>query len=239
MFYLTMITTYLTHSIIDNYPPNIYKYPNFYKCKEHLYILYPGDMLFIPAYWFHWIFSYNEKNSMNKAISYPILNDDIYNKTTNIDILSKKPFVYHVDENVSFDNFNDEVYIFKSKNHNIYPFNKSESNKIIKNKINYSDMVKNSKNLNYSYNFVCGNHDVTHLFKTPQFLSFLLNKNQETLKYKSLLWHSYSINETPINTGLHYDSWNNFLLQLEGIKVVRLYHPNCHKNLYVHPHVIT
>lgn len=233
-----MVLTYLTHSIIDKYPPNIYDYPNFYKCKEHVYILNPGDMLYIPPKWFHWVFSYNQhnkENNLNKAISFPILNDNILSKTTNIDILSKKPFIYNVNKDyIKFDELNNEsISILKSKNHTIYPFNKNK-NGITKHEIKYSDIetLIDTKN-----NFVCGNHDISHLIKPPRFLSFLLNKNQETLKYKSLLWHSYSHDNNPIDTGLHYDAWHNFLLVLEGIKVVRLYHPNCHKNLYVHPKV--
>lgn len=232
-----MITTFFTHSIIDTYPPNIYQFPNFYNCKEHLYVLHPGDMLYIPPKWFHWVFSYNQNDQLNKAISFPILNDNIVNKTTNIDIISKKPFVYNINTKyIDLNRMNDAIIrIFKSKNHNIYPFNKNHKNQILNDElpyINIKNIIQDKK-----YNFVCGNYDVTHLIKPPDFLNYLLDKNTEQIQYKSLLWHSYSKDNNPVNTGLHFDNWHNFLLQIDGIKIVRLYHPNCHKNLYIHPHV--
>lgn len=232
---MSLVTTFLSHSRIESYPPNIYEYPNFYKCKEHVFTLYPGDVLYIPPKWFHWIFSYNNTDNTNKAISFPILNQNILSKTSNPDILSKKPFIYHVNINtINFDILNNEyVGIFKSKNHNIYPFNKTLKTDISKSNIIYSninDLINKKK-----HNFVCNAHMNLNFIKPPEFLNYILDKNKEQLQYKSLLFNTYSRNDTPINTGLHYDYWHNFLVQIDGIKVVRLYHPNCHKNLYVHP----
>jgi len=255
------VLTYLSHSAIPSYPPDVFKYPDFYKCKEHVYVLNPGDILYIPPYWFHWVFSYNNENDINVAFSFMILNEDIISKTSNPDILKNKPFTYHYENDlINYNNsletifkLKEKVEILKSKNVNLYPENKIKTDNIVREEIELSKISELSKlsklNLKNSFNFVAGQESLTHVFKTlpslrpPEYLLYLLNKNTEELKYKPLLWISYSKECTkhdkiPINTGLHYDATPNFIFQIKGIKVVRLYSPLCHSKLYVKPFVI-
>ena len=250
----TNILTYLSHSAIPSYPPDVFKYPNFYKCKEYVYILNPGDMLYIPPKWFHWVFSYNIENDINVAFSFMILNEDICSKTNNPDILKNKPFTYHYDNDLeNYTNsleyifkLKDDVEIIKSKNVNLYPENKIKTDNITKEVLKLSDL---NKILSDQYNFVVGQESLSYIFnktpslKPPEYLQYLLNINTESLKYKPWLWISYSKeckknNKIPINTGLHYDDLSNFIFQIKGIKVVRLYSPLCHSKLYVKPFVI-
>lgn len=47
------------HSAVDWSKPDLVKYPNFAKVKGNEVILVPGDMLFVPTYWIHYIVSLN------------------------------------------------------------------------------------------------------------------------------------------------------------------------------------
>lgn len=47
------------HSAVDWSKPDLEKYPNFAKVKGNEVILVPGDILFVPTYWIHYIVSLN------------------------------------------------------------------------------------------------------------------------------------------------------------------------------------
>lgn len=47
------------HSAVDWSKPDINKFPNFAKVKGNEVILVPGDFLFVPTYWIHYIVSLN------------------------------------------------------------------------------------------------------------------------------------------------------------------------------------
>jgi hypothetical protein len=68
-------TRFITHSLIPQYPPDPKTFPRFYNCKEQIFTLHPGDMLFIPPMWSHWVFSYpihdsNHDYHYNMALNY-------------------------------------------------------------------------------------------------------------------------------------------------------------------------
>ena len=72
------------HSMVDWSNPDYEQYPDFLNLKVHEVILRPGDALFMPMYWFHFIanlniniqcnsrsgFSSNNKNDINKCGPY-------------------------------------------------------------------------------------------------------------------------------------------------------------------------
>mmetsp|Transcript_5056 Transcript_5056/g.8278 ORF Transcript_5056/g.8278 Transcript_5056/m.8278 type:complete len:264 (-) Transcript_5056:291-1082(-) len=47
------------HSAVDWSAPDLQKYPHFAKVKGNEVILVPGDFLFVPTYWIHYIVSLN------------------------------------------------------------------------------------------------------------------------------------------------------------------------------------
>jgi ribosomal protein L16 Arg81 hydroxylase len=67
------------HSSIDWSNPDIDKFPNFVKIMGNEVILQPGDYLYVPTYWIHYIVSLNvnyqcntrsgKTNDFNKEIS--------------------------------------------------------------------------------------------------------------------------------------------------------------------------
>jgi len=56
-------------SFIDVINPDLNKYPDFAKVTMKQVIMYPGDVLFIPAYYFHHVISLENSISMSKFIS--------------------------------------------------------------------------------------------------------------------------------------------------------------------------
>ena len=51
---------FMNHSSIEDYPPSVLNFPKFYYAHSTTYILYPGECLYIPKYWNHWVFTYQK-----------------------------------------------------------------------------------------------------------------------------------------------------------------------------------
>ena len=105
--------TYYNHSLIDKYPPNNDKFPEFKKAKSYKVELNPGSSLFIPAGWWHWVFS--EGNCI--AFSHIIHNfdeDNIKEKQTH-DYKAKSVKYYN---NITRSNGNENVIIDFTKHSN-------------------------------------------------------------------------------------------------------------------------
>jgi|APCry1669189534_1035231.scaffolds.fasta_scaffold00539_13 hypothetical protein len=58
-------------NIVDEFPDRRL-FPKFYKAKRFEYILEPGDMLYLPAGWYHWAFSEEPDpvTGLNVAVNY-------------------------------------------------------------------------------------------------------------------------------------------------------------------------
>lgn len=221
----------ICHSLITSYPPNPILYPNFYKCKELTFILNPGDMIFIPKGWFHWVFSYPD-NSENIAISYAILED---NNHINGDFKNLKPFItkLSIDEqplkDYSFDSFvklypMDKLEVFKSKKDIIIPVHKKKSS-CIKDVLTFKEM----KSQNRQFNLYVGQNDTLKCPSIPNIISN--NFPNSTMKY--FYWISlFKKTANYIDSGLHYDNYHSLLTQVKGKKLVKLYAPHNIHNLY-------
>jgi hypothetical protein len=235
---------FTSHSKIYSYPPNPIEFPNFYNCKEQIYILNPGDMLYIPPQWFHWVFSYPEidsKNRENIAISYNIY--DLFNKNVYNEFALGKPLKFTLDkENHSFlnlelnniisCNLNHKFSTFVTTTNTIVPVKKN-LNHIYKNDLTFQNILnlheKEKFNINIGSNQIIPKMldiKIPHIIET----SFL---NNEIIP---LLWINLLNNKNSyIETGLHYDITHNVLIQIKGTKVVRLFNPKYSKNLYLQP----
>lgn len=228
------------HSAIPIFPPNPINYPKYYNAKEKIYILGPGDSLYIPPSFPHWVHSYPDKNSElneNIAFSFPVLyNSDLFNEFSR-----ELPFVFNLNKNDNeFLNFKvddilqklqKETRIHISDNNTIIPVykntlknntqktlnvNKESLDKLIKSKI--------QKNMYISQIAI-------DIAKVPEYYS----KSFPNFNIKSYLWMSFCKEDDYIDSGLHWDLTHNILVQVSGIKVVRIFHPSDSDNLYFQP----
>lgn len=232
-------------SIIDTYPPNINKFSKFYKCKEYIFILRPGDMLYIPYNWMHWVFSYPDtttEHNENIAISFPVTD---FKGELNNQFSKEIPFVSHSDKtdypNLSFDilkenyNKNYKYNVLKSKKNTIIPIIKPGfSNKIIKEAVNFAELesLLNEKKFNV---YLGQNADIINKTNSLNIHpSKTIIDGFPNSKFGCFLWFNSTFsNNNHVDSGLHYDEVHNVLVQIKGTKIVRMYHPDDMSNLYL------
>lgn len=238
---------YTSHSKISSFPPNPILYPKFYNCEEKIFVLNEGDMLYIPPKWFHWVFSYpniTKERSYNEnvAVSFTIL--DLFNKNVYNEFYFGEPFMITLDKehhpflNISFKDIinkpNIKLNCLFTEKKTIVPVQKEKTDK----QIFYKNLTINEIRDIYKegiYNINIGrdnilpdylNIEIPDIIKT----SFLNNK------INTYLWVNLFKNKNNyIETGLHYDTTHNVLIQIKGTKVVRLYKPSDSKNMYLQP----
>ena len=165
--------TYYNHSIIDKYPPDKEKYPEFHKAIFYTVELKQGDSIFIPAGWWHWVFSkdnciafshiihnFNEEDVKEKTKIVVIKKKKIkyysnINTINNVDLnnhsIESIPFVYN-DTNINLleesylKNILDKINLFVSKTNTIVSVNKPENTTttIINGNYKFFDILNNS-----------------------------------------------------------------------------------------------
>jgi hypothetical protein len=233
-----MNTLHTLHSAIPSYPPNVTKYPNFYNCKEYTFILHPGDMLYIPSKWFHWVFSYPDEQQ-NMAISYTVdeLNGNIYNE-----FYFKKPYMFHLNKdehpffNYTFNTFKNmypthKMNVVISNKNILIPVKKQTlKHKIYRDRYTFDEMKqlfhKNTHNI----------YMVQNNLLEPQKPPECILKGFPNSKLRCNYWLSLFKTDTEyIDSGLHYDLKHGILIQIKGTKLVRLFHPQYHNKLYIQP----
>jgi hypothetical protein len=232
-------------SIIESYPPNINKFPKFYNCKEYTYILHPGDMLFIPKNWFHWVFSYPDTSSkLNTNIGLSFSTTQL----TDFNTIEEKPHLIKLNNyqplNITYQTLLN-IYkhdskthlVCKSKTHTLIPIikpgfhNKMKIHDITFNKF-HTLANKHTYNLYMAQNCNIFDKSSELHIKPPEYIF----KHLPTSKFKCYLWlSSCKNNNSYIESGLHFDPYHNFMIQIQGTKIVRLYHPNDIHNLYIEP----
>ena len=232
---------FTSHSAIPSYPPNINIYPDFYKCKEYTFILNPGDMLYIPAGWFHWVFSYPDQDKQNIAISYAVSNFDgcIYNE-----FYYKKPYKFTLNKNehdffnYNFNTFKEnttkKINVIKSTKNILIPVNKHT----LKNKLSYQSLTFSEiENIisQDTHNIYIGQYNTGLQTQWPKPPECLL-RGFPTSKFTCYNWISlFKTNTEYIDSGLHYDITHGILVQIKGRKLIRLFKPQDYNNLYVQP----
>ncbi len=233
---------YTSHSKISEFPPNPVLFPKFYNCEEIVYVLNPGDMLYIPPKWFHWVFSYENNDDIreNLAVSYNIFDSkDIYNE-----FYYREPFILTLDKqnhsflDLSFDKLINYIPIdykqlyFITKGKTIIPVKKNNENIQLK-KMNITEVLEMYKSS--TYNISIGQDELL-----PKYLNIdipnIIKRSFPNSDVKTLLWlNLLKSKQSYIETGLHYDITHNILVQVKGTKVVRLYKPSNARNLYLQP----
>jgi hypothetical protein len=222
---------FMNHSCISEYPPDVNYFPNYYNAKCGVHVLHPGDCLYIPKYWNHWVFSYPDVKSETKeniAASFPIIDfkGKVSNKFSNF-----MPFLSRISEDCPFFDITWDYLLetipdiktiyYSSKTSHIISFINRQKEKSISEI--HKLVLKNDTNISLSQNEIYGN------IKPPKFYT----DSFPSSVMKSYLWFSFCKSKKPIDTGLHNDDVHSILVQIKGIKVVRLYPPNEYDKLYM------
>ena len=244
--------TYYNHSLINNYPPDNKLFPKFNKALSYKINLTIGDSLFIPAGWWHWVFSKN--NCI--AFSHIIHNFDEESVKNKQKENYKKKFIKY------YDNNNKEYIDFKKHSNESIPlvYNESTINKISETFLektlekvnllvsNTNTIVCVNKGENTTTQIINGKYKYFKILNTYEnnynyigmspldknnFEKFINDKweafaNSKNFKNNIYLWHS----KKTINTGLHYDITDNLLTMHSGEKTVILFPPSETKYLY-------
>lgn len=200
-------------------------------------------MLYIPAEWSHWVFSYPDEQQ-NIAISYPVT--DFGDKL--IDLFSdKKPFKHFLDKNEhSFFNYTLDTYkkmyphkkvstIISTKNHLLYPKKHTmKNNKQERIDLTFKEMDYLLKN--NTHNIYMGQNPTLKPQRPPQFII----EGFPNSRFNCNQWLALFKKDTEyIDSGLHYDITHGILIQIKGKKLVRLFRPEDVQNLYIQPMYIT
>jgi hypothetical protein len=204
--------------LIDE-PPDKNEFPDYYKASKHEFTIRAGEMLFIPAGWYHWVFSdIQDENEINYAVNYwflPINDWDCGKGSTTLPHVTKSCIPY-IDPNVVFKN---------SKWRATHSSLRNKSGRVI----------IPSDRLFHKFGRHCRNDYVT-------ISDFLKSRNEE---YYYIQNSHYTLDDTIanympqypkpihmvstwINFGnccsiMHYDEHDNFLCQLQGTKRVILF----------------
>jgi hypothetical protein len=201
--------------ISDEFPCKI-KYPKFYEAHKSEITIGPGDTIFIPAGWFHLVFSETDSEGVNFAIN------QWYEAK-------------HLTEGES-----GEVKPFKAKHDLII-----DPNSVMKPETELDVMTspngKFGSNSVASYKFEEGLNYIkmtwSEFWTQKRKDSYLVQcECPELDKYEkgrenfrgSTIW----INFDKVNSYLHYDRDDNFLMQIRGTKRILLFPPEDHQLLY-------
>jgi mannose-6-phosphate isomerase-like protein (cupin superfamily) len=204
-----------TSQITEEFPDKT-KFPLYYEAKRQEFILNPGEMLYIPSKWWHFVFS-----------------EDI-DPVTHINFAVNFWYV-EPDDDIEY---NETPYIKKHNLPNVDPimFLKDDILQVIKSKTNY--FVPGS----ISHIFESEQHEekmkYTDFLKERDPHSYIVQKKVEEFdKYApkhhtGLLKSNFWINFGNVLTSPHYDCYDNWLCQLQGKKRVILFYPEEGSKMY-------
>lgn len=209
--------------LLDTTPDKRY-FPNFYKAKGHEVILNPGDCLFLPAGWWHWVFSEGTGSSglnialnfwyatdwrpWDKTVKYPVTTKHTLCDIDYIDIMQKlenRFLVHHSAER-------------KFAEYRVYP--KVESVlPVTFSLLNFNEMFETKSDIGMYATAI----------PDPRMKKFTPMVNGFSAQIDNAYWW---VNNGDVTTLCHYDIADNFLCQLEGTKRILLFHQDERENLY-------
>ena len=230
--------------IPEPYPTNEI-YNDYKSAKKYEITLNPGDSLFIPAGWFHFVISekVDQNNNLNIAVSYftqydncldcqnfdskhfnnltiPILNDKVdynhYKKNSNPFVMKNNKNLFNVEQLKNILN-NKELIVTKSNN-------KLFASNYIKEHFpescqefttTFDNFLRHGKKENY---YLIQSELIPNIKKLISIPNFLINEIYANFS----LW----INFGGIYSSLHYDLHNNILSQICGTKKILLFPPS-------------
>ena len=202
-------------------PPKVdlSKYPLYYFVKPFVFELFPGDCLYIPYGWWHWVFSKGENMALNQWFSKK-------------NFKNKKPFKF---KNYNFKSDLWETEVVKEKLKGIGHGGGSD----YQNTCSYKKLDRVYPEEPHVLKI---QSDLKELIDTGRFykkyLLFLL-ENDLPDEYKNQLIDLNNIEKYNFwyysdggNSGLHYDNYENYLCQMKGSKKVYLFPPKYTRFLY-------
>jgi hypothetical protein len=226
-------------------------YEDYGKCKKTIVVIEPGEMLFIPAGWFHYVISEEDKKTnINMAISYFTVHDNC------IDCDLDKDQIFKDLEEISINDLEFSKYkkssqpfvirdYFKyNKRFSLLDMTKDKIKKMYPKEVT----VTKSKSSFFASNYIKKHFPDCCEEQEMLFDDFLSSNNksyyliQESLKIKEIPFFlekerhsSFSswINFGDCYTTLHYDCNNNILMQIFGKKKVILIPPSEYKSLHL------
>ena len=225
---MNLINSQDNHSLITSYPINFYRFPLAEKCKFIEIDLTDNEYIFIPANWMHWVFTEPHNISMNYFISninyLKLQNDSLF--------CNKTPFKGQISNKINFSykdflrkNLDNKFNFIYSTTSHCVPIKKYDHNNITYGKI-YSlkdFLISDYKNF---YTYIPQNKiNDSHLNKLENFIDNIGNN----LTYNSAIWINF---DKKINTGLHYDNYDNILINFIGKKKILLAHPDYRRYMY-------
>jgi len=203
--------------ITQKYPDRVI-YPNYYKTHRMEFILRPGEKIFIPAGWFHFVHSEEPDPESGLCIA---LNFWYETKGPKVEYNKVKPkFAWHripCDEVIEETKHIGKLRIVKSQTNYFPPSHMKYRFPWISEECMTFDEFYDSRNSSY---YITQNSNKVFDKWAPQMNSKLASSN---------LW----INWGNCYTLIHYDGQDNWLCQLEGKRRVILFPPSDRDNLYL------
>ena len=209
------------YSVIrDEFPCKI-KYPKYYEARKTEFTIGPGQKLFIPAGWFHFVFSegVEEETGLNMAINHWFMVKDSFEEgkssedipyvaghnIPNLDLSQYIPDDQELRCVFSDDAIYGSVAIGQNHRETHYTYMK------------WGDYYKNKRTDGYM---------IQHEFP---WLEQFVDIPPERVKKASSAW----VNFGNVRTYIHYDLDDNFLCQIKGTKRVLLFPPEDRDLLYM------
>jgi len=206
----------------DNLRISKNSYPNFLNSKYKKYVLEPGDILYIPKNRPHLCFS---DVGINASINYWDINQDIFSDSSPRHIKNNYSMVNIVKNSIInnlLENDIDNFLTIISTNKEITPVKKDDTQSI--EYITIPQMIiRKQQNPNLSL-AIGQNQEIISMLDLKKYKPDILKNN----KYNNI---NFWLNTGDLNTGLHVDTYEGFLLQIIGKKTVYLF--NDSKNIYL------
>jgi hypothetical protein len=205
------------YSVITSEIPDKEQFPLYYKASKIEYTLEPGERLFIPAGWFHQVFS--EGEDVNFAINFWYDTSNVY-KFNDVTLPNKQTHDIKIDLLDLFKDKTEELLVTKSKKRYFPPINL---------KYRFDDIV--SQELISFKDF--------YESKNPRFYLLQHLEMDKLKKYAFPHVANVSMCNVWVNFGrgayslIHFDRLDNWLCQISGRKRVVLYPRSEADKLYI------
>lgn len=203
-------------------------YPKFYEAKKHEVILEEGEMLHIPAGWFHWVFSEKPgKENLNVAINYWYKTHWEFGHYCTHNFFKFK-YPQTIDYMKMLGDLKENFLLVSQSPKRYFPEQRVR---------HYFPHIPCTEKFMTFKQFCEDPADDLYLssFGDPRLGSTYAPQwcSSSNLVQGSGRWW---INKGNVTTGLHYDASDNWLHQLSGTKRIILFSPNDHDKLYLINH---
>lgn len=246
-------------SKIPSRTPDLAAYPLYNTAQKIELVLEKGDALFIPAGWFHFVFSTltDPVNRLNIATNFFVKHEgcvDCMDKATplapqiqEVDCVSPDRFANHVAQNTPLLHKHFDVQhpwpcyhwtrsrLSELLGTKTLQVNVSDDGMFVSNWVEYFDK-EHTKEQHMSFSHFLANTNKEHLYMIQQTNDafakdigkpIFLQRDQG---HQPAMW----INHGKVSSSLHYDTHDNLLVQVSGVKEVVLFPPSEGDKLYLY-----